>query len=465
MKQDSFYKLKIVAGLHKDAELFLEPEVTYAVGASDECDIILVDAGVEKKHLSFAISNGKIQVECADTEFQLDGKPAPYTSFELSDFQVVSIGDAHFAIGPANKIWPALAPPQFETIDVKPICTDLVLFDSERNLPQTIIEPGFFQTAWHNFTGWFSITDKKVLACVSVFLMALGIFVLDAWFASAPQATVVQSAMPIKINAPPIVETASSQPQPVQKKGMLLAAVDGLMNIQKNTLVSTGIAEPVIPIEVPAVNHIADPVDEIRSVLEKNWGKNLTEIQEDEKSIQFKGYNDQNEQNLALSLEKNEQGELSVEGITGTPKAKKAILSQMGDMIRIKVEASEDMENVCKRVLKKKGIRQAKVRYDIGGNALTLEGRAKDRKNIPDVHDIVAKAFPKVTIKNQIKLGGSAGRMRISGVSTSGAPHVILKDGSKIFAGGKLDNGCTIVNIKKDHVMLNCNGDKKRHSL
>jgi hypothetical protein len=51
-----------------------------------------------------------------------------------------------------------------------------------------------------------------------------------------------------------------------------------------------------------------------------------------------------------LSFEKNDQGELSAQGITRTPKTKKATLSQMGDMIRIKVKVSENMENVCKRV-------------------------------------------------------------------------------------------------------------------
>jgi hypothetical protein len=42
---------------------------------------------------------------------------------------------------------------------------------------------------------------------------------------------------------------------------------------------------------------------------------------------------------------------------------------------------------------------------------------------------------------------------------------VILKDGSKIFTGGKLDNGCTIDTIKSDRVTLNCGGSKKIHRL
>lgn len=463
MKQDNFYKLKIVAGLHKDAELFLEPEVTYTVGSGDECDIILLDTGVEQKHLKFSIFRGKIQIECEGAELLLDGKPAPYTSFELSDFQVVSIGDAHFAIGPGNKIWPALSPPLFETIDIEPICTDLVIFDSERYLPQTIQQPGFFESAWYTFTGWFSLTDKKVLACVSVFFLALGIFVLDAWFTSAPLATVVQNTMPMEINTPTTMKVESTPP--VQKKGILLAAVDGLINIQKNTLVSAGIAEPHIPMEAPTAKPADDPVEQIRTVLKKTWGNNLTEIQESGESIHFKGYDDQSEQNLALSLEKNAQGELCARGITGTPKTKKAILSQMGDMIRIKVDVSEEMENVCKRVLRKKGVRQPKVQYDIEGNALTLEGRSKDRKTISAVRDIVAKAFPEIEIKNRIKSGDPTGKINISGVAIGGAPHVILKDGSKIFTGGKLDNGCTVVRINNDHVMLNCNGDRIKHRL
>jgi hypothetical protein len=56
-------------------------------------------------------------------------------------------------------------------------------------------------------------------------------------------------------------------------------------------------------------------------------------------------------------------------------------------------------------------------------------------------------------------------KIDIKAVSTSGLPYVILKDGSKVFNGGKLSNGCTIAGIDDDHILLNCNGAQSKQKL
>jgi pSer/pThr/pTyr-binding forkhead associated (FHA) protein len=57
MPSDSHFKLKIVAGLHKDAELLIDPNMRYTIGASDECDIVLIDSGVAEQHLCLTTCN------------------------------------------------------------------------------------------------------------------------------------------------------------------------------------------------------------------------------------------------------------------------------------------------------------------------------------------------------------------------------------------------------------------------
>lgn len=472
MKPKPFYKFKIVSGLHKDAELFLEQDIRYHIGSSDDCDIILLDTGVTHKHLSFVISNNKIHLDCTDAEFFVDGKPAPYTTFELSDYQVVSIGDAHFAIGPVGGNWPVIEPPRVETEDNAPLCLDLVPLDMHYKLATIIKKPRFFQTVYQAFHRWISNTDKKILVPACIFLLALSFFVFDAWSTSTPQITVVYNPPPFKSadtaktgNRTNTVNT--TQPvQKVEKKSILLSALDGLVNVQRKTLVSTGLTEPVIPIEAETAKPEGDPVEQVRTALKKTWKENLTETQTADNTIEFKGYDEQHQQNLALNLKLNEQGEICAHGITRTPKKKKDILSQMNDMIRINVDTSEDMESVCNRVLKKKGIRRPKARFDIEEKALTLTGKSKDRKTISSVRDIISKAFPKIKIDNRIKMSGPSGNTAISGISTSGgARHVILKDGSKIFKGGRLDNGCTVVGIENDCVTLSCNGAKNKQRL
>ena len=458
-----FDKLKIVAGLHKDAELYLRPEARYSIGSSDACDIILLDAGVEEKHLTVTLSQGKIQVESAGAELFLDGKKVSYTSFELSNFQVVGIGDAHIAIGPADESWPDIKPPQSNMVDSEPICTDLVLFDPDRHIPQIFRQPGFFKEAWHAFYSWMSVTDRKIVGGICAFLLALMVFILDACLSVTPQATMVYNPLPVK-------ETAIAA-NPPQKKGVLLSLLSGLASVQRDTIVGTGLAEPTIPVASAPKKSDTDPIGHIRSVLKKTWGENLTEQRTSDPdgypSIEFKGYDKQSKQDLVMKLDQNDEGEIYAKGITSTAETKKAIFSQVGDLIRLRVDVSEDIEDVCHRVLKKKGVREPKVKYNIEDNSLTLQGSTKDRKTVSTVCTIVSKAFPRIHIDSKIKTSANAPEegFNIIGLSTSGEPYAILKDSSKVFKGGRLDNGCTIVGIENDCVTLDCNGSKKKHQL
>jgi hypothetical protein len=289
---------------------------------------------------------------------------------------------------------------------------------------------------------------KKTAFAICLFLLVFFLFVYDAWRWAVPgpsQASDESSRLP---------------------KSVLLTLFKRIGHARQGTLVSAGLEEPFIALQTAPAQIREDPARHIRSALRNTWGGHLTETHKDDQSIQFKGYDEQNRTDLLLNLEQDGQGEFSARGYTLSPKKKKTLLSQMGDIIRVKVEAAEEMENLAKRVLEKKGVKDPAAKFEIEENAIGLQGESDDAETISTIRDIIAKAFPEIKINNNIKLRyQETARINISGISTSGAPHIILKNGIKVFPGGKVDSNCTVTQINQDHIVMNCNGAKVRKSI
>jgi hypothetical protein len=53
---DARHKLLVIAGLHKGAELLLQEGEHHAVGSSEQCDIVLLDAGIAAEHLCLSVT-------------------------------------------------------------------------------------------------------------------------------------------------------------------------------------------------------------------------------------------------------------------------------------------------------------------------------------------------------------------------------------------------------------------------
>jgi hypothetical protein len=441
---EPFYKLKIIGGLHKDAELFLAPDIQYSLGSSDECDIILSDAGVAQKHLSFSISQGKIRLEKTDAPLYVDGTSVGAASSELESFQIVGIGGAHLAIGPANEIWPTIQPPPpINPPEPAPTCLDLVVVDTDRYALEAVRQPSPFQAALKDFLVWINRFDRKVLIAVCSFVLVFLIFAFD----------VLRS----------VAVAGDTRPN-----SMLLSMIDGIMTVKQTTLVGTGFSEPNLPTESRIASTSDDPSEHIRKILKNTWGRNLTETRDTSGSIQFKGHDEQNRTDLLMNLEQNDQGETEAFGITLSPKKKKEILSRMGDVIRVKVDAAEEMEGACKRILEKKGVRLAKAKLDIDESTFTLQGQSDDSQTISSIHDIITHAFPRIQVNNEVTWHAQAdvtGKSEITGVSSGKVPYIIQNDGSKVFTGGKLDNGCHVVQIGPESIEMDCNGSRRKQAL
>jgi hypothetical protein len=448
------YRLKIIAGLHKDAELYLQEDVRYTIGSGDECDIVLLDSGVEMQHLSFSISLGKIHLLEMTADIFIDGRQLTETPFFLSEFQVTSLGDAHLVIGPSGAPWPIIEPPVIRDDASCVTSFDLVVVEPNTNLPQRVRTESRFQKILRVFLERVTRANKKIVLAVCSFLAALMIFIGDTWLAPALLDTVANSA------------TTGNQIERLHPAGPLLTLFDGIQSVHNNTMVSAGLVEPTVPTETLGKSDNGSAEDHIRQVLKRTWGQRLHEATVDAHNIQFKGFDERNHQDLRMDLKQDNQGELTIKAITQSAKKKKAILSQLGDIIRVKVDVAEDMENVCQRVLEKKGVRKALARYDLQENLFTIQGQSDNKDTIASVYDIVAKAFPDIRVKNDVKMNvPRPSKISIRAVSTSGLPYVILRDGSKVFSGGQLSNGCTIAEIAEDHILLDCNGAKRKQKL
>jgi hypothetical protein len=452
--QHARHKLQIIAGLHKGAELGLQEGSRYTIGSGEQCDIVLLDDGIAAEHLCLNVSAGQVHLQETRADTFIDGEKLSSSSARpLIPFQVVSLGDTHLAIGPVDATWPAIDPPD-RLEDTGFVTTrDLVPVPGNR-LPKKRSAGDRFKRLLRTLQGKIAQTNRKLLAAISIFMVALFIFIGDTWLSHAVLDTVEENL---------ILDGR------VDRKSMdspLLTIVDGIRSVHQDTLINTGIAEPCVPTETKLDASGIDPVDHIRQALKSAWGDHLREIPATGHNILFKGFDEYERQNLRLDLEENAQGDIEAKAVTLAPKKKKEILSQVGDFIRLKVELAEEMESACQRVLVKKGIRKARARYDIQENAFTLEGQTNDADAIDTVADIIAKAFPDIQMKNDIqKLDHKPARTRIKAVSTSGLPFVILNDGSKVFTGGKLNNGCTIAAIAADHILIDCNGSKRRQRL
>ncbi|MEJ2639702.1 MAG: FHA domain-containing protein [Desulfosarcinaceae bacterium] len=453
--QSTRYKLQIVAGLHEGAELCLQEGECYTVGSGERCDIVLLDNGIAAEHLRLSVSKGKAYLLETQAATFIDGQKLSGCPQGISAFQVVSCGKAHFAIGPADAAWPDIDTPACLDDTCFVATRDLVPVFADDRLPKKSGPEDRLKRVLHSMLKRISQTNRKLLVAVSVFMMALFIFISDTWFSYAVLDTVEE-------NHPTSVGKADQRPM----ESPLLALVDGIKSVHQDTLINTGLAEPSVPTESLGETLGLDPVDHIRQALKNTWGDQLTETAVTANGLQFTGFDDNRRQDLRMELEQNSQGDIQAKAVTLTPKKKKEILSQIGDLIHVKVDLSEDMENVCQRVLIKKGIRNARARYNIQENAFTLEGQSKDTAAIDTISEVIAKAFPDILVKNDIhKQIHKPARARIKAVSTSGLPYVILNDGSKVFTGGELNNGCTIAAITGEYILMECNGLKRRQKL
>jgi hypothetical protein len=110
-------RLLVVEGLHVGAELFLAAG-TYTIGADLLCDMVLLDAGVEKQHLRLRVDSAGVGAErLGDAAVTLHGRTLAQTGFSVLDGDIVRIGAAAFSVtGVDHDVKPSA--PESDSADV-----------------------------------------------------------------------------------------------------------------------------------------------------------------------------------------------------------------------------------------------------------------------------------------------------------------------------------------------------------
>lgn len=447
MNQISKYKLKVVGGIHKHAELIIEPEEKYTIGSSDTCDIIFIDPGVEKEHVCLYSYQENVILVKKSANIYIDGEMLIEQEKGIKAYQVITIGDAHFSIGPNEIEWPLLTPAEMKDELIFPACRDLV--------PITIVK----QKRWLNFVKdkiyeYCQNTKKTIFKFDSKLIFGIGIFCFVFFLFWVD---FIQSGITC-VQQSDIMNGSKNK----GNKSVLIYANSMLNKITDSGLVGTGVKEPALNVHEENAFKI-EPLQKVREYLYSKWKSALTENIISNKEISYQGINRLNQNNLSIKFRKESDGIYTIEGFTLTKDERRGLITNLGDIVRVKVIADEDIADVCQKVMQKKEIRNPSVQLDIEKKTATLEGETDDLNAISEIETILAKTVPEIMLNNKINF--SPEDLNIIGASTGDKGYIQLNDGCKIFIGGKLKNGCIIENIQAIDVQLNCLGSKVNYRI
>lgn len=424
MDQKAYYLFKVVEGIHKNSQLEFEADESCSVGSGSECDIIITDYGVQEDHLCLYFLNDKVSLIKKRDPIFIDGELVAEDKIVLLPYQMVSIGEAHFAVGPADLEWPPLKPTNYSNESKKKLSTDLVVIDSHRESQNLNILKEYIIVKFRKMVVAISFIDKNILLGICFF----GIFSSFFW-----------------------ADFTNS----LSKDSFFLQLNSMLTSINDKSLFMSGVKEPSINSH-SVKSDVIDPKQKVKNHLYKEWGSSLSEYKINLREIDFLGTNLANEINLSLNLKIDSDGIYSIEGYTKTREQRKALISEIGDIVRTEITAADDIKNLLEKTMQKKNIKNPAVKFDIEKNFITLEGTTSDIIRISQTEDFIMQILPNIMIENRIVF--SPEDIDIIGASTGGSGFICLSDGSKVFEGGQLENGCIIESIRSNTVKLNCNG-------
>lgn len=106
--------LRILSGSNSGARTLLKLG-EYIVGSSHHCDIILHDTHIASQHVKIIVTEEAMLLYPLVHPVYVDGKEIGKTEYKLKHYQVITIGNVHFAIGSLKKAWPTLKRPNINT--------------------------------------------------------------------------------------------------------------------------------------------------------------------------------------------------------------------------------------------------------------------------------------------------------------------------------------------------------------
>lgn len=437
LENQQSHKLKVLSGIHKNAELVIRNDTTYQVGSSETCDIVLRDDDIKANHITISTSNGKLFLKKDGACVYLDGKRLEDSNTALHPYQIVTVGQTHLSLGPLDENWPTLKLPLIEINPVVP----------GNALSGDVEEDNKDKTA----TGWWQKTELNIPKANNKIALSLCLclFIFFIFWVEVMQ---------------PEVAAGTRGASKRTSVGSLLAEMSSAAaRLRDASLVSTGLEEPDIHLVKKKVK-TTDRLELVRNALNKNWRDSIVERQTDSRNIRFKGYDANSVQDLDLRLNRLGHNTLRLSGYTRSKHQKQDIIVELADVIDVEINAADDIERVCGNILEKKGVKNGKGVFDIQDQSLRLDGVTNDQKMISAIPDVISRVLPGIHILNGIQYR-LKDRLNITGVNNAGLKHVTMADGKKLYVGGKLDNGCVILKIALDYLDLDCDGAEIKYSI
>lgn len=165
------YTLKMFSGPSMGAEISLG-EGEYLVGRDVRSDLILNDRMIAAQHLRLRVSDKGVTITPLATPVYVDGKPIPKEPRRVTDYQVITLGTTHFALGPPEATWPVIGLPTIRELTSSETLKDEARDDS---LPgrYSWIRDRVEQHPWLKWLviGWIGLMLLVLLATIGSFGM------------------------------------------------------------------------------------------------------------------------------------------------------------------------------------------------------------------------------------------------------------------------------------------------------
>src|SRR5579883_403159 len=95
--------LRLIRGVHAGAERRCGSGDVVVIGGGDDCDLILADAAVQSHHCIVSVIGSDTGLRAVEASVRAGGrKVPPGEPVRIAPFEVVEIGSAAFALGPAS---------------------------------------------------------------------------------------------------------------------------------------------------------------------------------------------------------------------------------------------------------------------------------------------------------------------------------------------------------------------------
>ncbi len=409
------FVLKILSGLNCGAELQLN-EGNYNIGSHESNDLVFNDESLAEKHLRIILSDSGLAIRPFVLPVYLKGKPVSQGGGIVDNFDVITIGDTHFALAPSDVIWPD----KIELPKIKKKAAESSL-SADGSHSRSI----------------FALIPYSRIVIPSLLVVALVLFVGDFF----------------------------SERSPIVSAEQKIQAVLDEMNLYKLQLIK----QPNNTIRLSGFVQQSKTVKQLEEKLRKsgvaaiNRVHAIDDLKDNTKRVlRALGYD-----RLQVSASKKNAGEMILKGFVDDKSSRQSIVDTLRyDIPGVKnidysaVETLEQRLDFLQNEIKKLGL-QKKLSVLSTGGILKIEGTLNgiQMENWKIVHSTFQEKYgEEPPLESDIKTKKLSIKLALRSVSIGTTAYLITKKGNKYIEGAFLDNGYLIKSISPGKIVLSKKG-------